>query len=164
MSFCCVSDTTKDIRRKIGLLLKQKRVSLSLSQKEVAEMTGLTVNTISRLEQSGNISLHNLLLVCQALQFQPRELFYEDIPLTPPYEMLPSSRKRLELSRKLDQLVKESFFFTDGKRVAEVLSELQEDPKISNKVSVLLSQYCKKGQLTYFMDGPIKRYQKIKNK
>jgi predicted transcriptional regulator len=60
--------------------------------------------------------------------------------------------------------VKESFFFTDGKRVAEVLSELQEDPKISNKVSVLLSQYCKKGQLTYFMDGPIKRYQKIKNK
>lgn len=163
MSFCYVSDTTKDIRRKIGLILKHKRVSLSFSQKEVAEMTGLTVNTISRLEQSGNISLQNLLLVCQALQLQPRDLFWEDIHLTPPYEILPSSRKRLDLSRKLDQLVNDSPFFLEGKRVAEVLVELKENSNISNKVSVLLSQYCKKGQLTYFMDGPIKRYQKIEN-
>ncbi len=163
VSFCEVDDSTKHIRQKIGLIIKKRRVSCSYSQREVSEMTGLTVNTISRLEASGNISLHNLLLVCQALKMQPRELFSEDISLQPPYEMLPSSKKRLELSNKLHKLVMDDSFFSNPKRVSEVIRELKEDPKISNKLSVLLTQYCKQGHLGFVMKGAIKKYHKINN-
>lgn len=157
-----MSDINKYILDSIGKLLRRRREELSFAQKDVANMTGLTINSISSLERGKNTSLHSFLLVCRALQIQPKQIFNEDIDLTPLYKLPPDSKKRIETTRKLDTLVHESNFFDTPKRVAEVLEKLESDKRDSNKFSVYLSGYCKEGALEYIKEGNIKRYKKKK--
>lgn len=160
VSFCYVGETNIQILVKIGKYLRNRRESLSYSQRDVSQMTGLTVNTISGMENSGKANLNSFLLVCKALKIQPKEVFAEDIPLESQYPLPPGSRKRAEISRQLDELVFKSNFFNDSKRVSEVIQEIGIDPASSNKISVYLTSYCNEGHLEYFRDGKIKRYKK----
>ena len=152
----------QDILINIGSVLRRRREDLSLSQNDVANMTGLTVNTIASLEKGKGSTLNNFLLICRALSIQPKEVFTSEIDLTPPYTLPPSSKRRIDITKKLDALVNDSDFFQTPKRVAEVIEKLQSDKSESNKFSVYLSGYCKEGELEYVKEGNIKRYIKKK--
>src|SRR5690606_23333675 len=116
------------------------------------------VNSISTFEKGKSISLSNFLLICRALQIQPRLVFDDPIDLTPLYHLPPDAQKRIETTKKLDNLVRNTDFFSTPKRVSEVLEQLDSDRRDSNKFSVYLTGYCKEGELEYVKEGNIKRY------
>lgn len=153
----------KDILIKIGARIRKEREQLLFSQNDVANMTGLTINTIAALEKGKGASLNNFLLTCRALKIQPREIFLEDVDLSPLYNLPPASKRRKQLTQKLDDLVYHSNFFYTPKRVADVVKELESDKSDSNKFSVYLTGYCKEGELEYIKEGNIKKYVKKKS-
>jgi transcriptional regulator with XRE-family HTH domain len=157
-----VSGINKGIVQEIGRKIRARREELSYSQKDVSNMTGLTVNMISTFENGKGSTLSNFLLICRALQIQPRDVLVDDIDLRPLYDLPPESRRRLEITQKLDDLVYNSDFFNQPKRVAEVIKELDSDKRDSNKFSVYLTNYCKEGELEYVKEGNIKKYKKPK--
>jgi len=152
----------KDTLTAIGNFLRKRREELAYSLTDVANMTGLTVNTIASLEKGKGTTLNNFLFVCRALALQPREVFADDIGLNPPYPLPPNAKKRIETTQKLDELILNTDFFTTPRRVADVLQKLESDRKESNKFSVYLTGYCKEGKLDYIKEGPIKWYVKKK--
>ncbi len=160
VSFCFVGETNKQILIDIGKRLRIRREELSFSQRDISQMTGLTVNTISAIENSGKATLNSFLLVCRALKTQPKAIFSTDIPLDTLYDLPPESRKKMEITRKLDELVFSSDFFDKPRRVSEVIRELGVDPAVSNRFSVYLTSYCKEGSLEFLREGNIKRYKK----
>jgi transcriptional regulator with XRE-family HTH domain len=152
----------QDILISIGAELRARREAMSFSQNDIANMTGLTVNTVSALEKGKGSTLNNFLLICRALKIQPKDVFTNDIDLTPLYTLPPSTKRRVDITKKLDELVNHSDFFHTPKRVAEVIEKLESDKSESNKFSVYLTGYCKEGELEYIKEGNIKRYVKKK--
>lgn len=157
-----MSVTNKEVLIKLGDIIRQRREVLSYSQGDVADMTGLTINTILFLEKGRGTTLNNFLLICRALQIQPRDLFSSDIELTPLFALPPESQKRVQKNQKLDHLVYYSDFFETPKRVSDVIKELGADKADSNKYSVYLTGYCKEGGLDYVKEGNYKKYLKKK--
>lgn len=157
-----MSVTNKEVLIKLGDIIRQRREVLSYSQGDVADMTGLTINTILFLEKGRGTTLNNFLLICRALQIQPRDLFASDIELTPLFALPPESQKRVQKNQKLDHLVYYSDFFETPKRVSDVIKELGADKADSNKYSVYLTGYCKEGGLDYVKEGNYKKYLKKK--
>lgn len=125
-------------------------------------MTGLTVNMLSTFENGKGATLNNFLLICRALHMQPRELLVDDMSLDTLYELPPESIKRIEATKKIDNLVLHSDFFDTPKRVSDVLQALEYDRSESNKFSVYLSGYCKEGHLDSVKEGNIRKYWKQK--
>lgn len=161
-SICFVSERNKNILKKLGDILRLRREELSYSQSDVADMTGVTTVTVISLEKGRGTTLSNFLLICRALQIQPRDVFQEDIDLSPLFGLSPASQKRVEKNQKLDHLVYDSDFFETPRRVADVIKELGADKADSNKYSVYLTGYCKEGELDYIKEGNYKKYLKTK--
>lgn len=155
-------DSNKLILKKLGGLFRSRREYLSYSQRDVASMTGLTMTTIAAMERGSGSTMHNFLLLCRALDFQPRLFFHEDIDLTPLYNISPQAKSRIDLRTKLERLVSDSDFFATPRRVSEVLERLDYDKSVSNKFSVYLTAYCREGELEYIKTANVKRYVKKK--
>ncbi|MDR2281620.1 MAG: helix-turn-helix domain-containing protein [Sphingobacterium sp.] len=150
----------KNILKKLGQKIRTRREELSYSQADVANMTGVTTVTVLSLEKGRGTTLNNFLLICRALQIQPREAFELDIELVAPFGLSPDSQKRAEKNQKLDRLVYSTDFFEIPRRVSEVIKELGADKADSNKYSVYLTSYCKEGALDYIKEGNYKKYLK----
>ena len=61
-----------EARLKIAGFLKNRRIELGLTQKEVAERTGMARETINRMEQGFFwLGLKQFLLICEALRLVP---------------------------------------------------------------------------------------------
>lgn len=163
-SICYVSGINKDIIQNIGQKFRERRDEIGFTQKDIAHMTDLTINTIASVEKGKGTTMYNFLLICRALNIQPNVLFEKDIELTPLYKIEPESKRRIETTQKLDHLVYHSDFFDTPKRVAEVLAELKLDKNDSNKFSVYLTGYCKENVLEYRKEGNFKLYRKNVNK
>ena len=142
----------------VGKRLRNRREELFYSQKDISNLTGLTVNTISSLENGRGTGLDNFLLICRALKIQPREVFPEVIPLDSLYDLPPNTRRRLDTTQRLDALVYKSDFFEEPRRVADVLRELDVEANASNHFSVYLSAYCKDGILESVKKGKVRHY------
>ncbi|MFD2968561.1 helix-turn-helix domain-containing protein [Sphingobacterium bambusae] len=155
-----MSTINKEILKEIGINIKSRREEISYSQKDLSNMTGLTINMISTFENGKGATLNNFLLICRALKIQPKDILHNNIDLEPLYDLPPESKRRIEGTRKLDDLVVHTDFFDFPKRVSEVLKKLDYDKSQSNKFSVYLSGYCKEGKLEYIKEGNIKKYRK----
>lgn len=159
-----MSRINEDIILNIGQKFRERRDELDFTQRDVAHMTDLTINTIAAVEKGKGTTMYNFLLICRALNIQPRTLFEKNMDLTPLYKIEPESKRRIETTQKLDHLVYDSDFFNTPKRVAEVLAELNLDKNDSNKFSVYLTGYCKEHVLEYRKEGNFKLYKKKTNK
>lgn len=159
-----MSRINEDIILNIGQKFRERRDELDFTQRDVAHMTDLTINTIAAVEKGKGTTMYNFLLICRALNIQPRTLFEKNMDLTPLYKIEPESKRRIETTQKLDHLVYHSDFFNTPKRVAEVLAELKLDKNDSNKFSVYLTGYCKEHVLEYRKEGNFKLYKKKTNK
>jgi len=64
------------IRKKIGKRIAEKRKDLEFTQEKVSDITGLTVNAISLIE-NGNVYVKtdSLYKICKALEFKLVELY-----------------------------------------------------------------------------------------
>lgn len=64
--------TLTEARLKIAGFLKTRRLELGLTQKEVAERTGMARETINRMEQGFFwLGMKQFLLICEALRLAP---------------------------------------------------------------------------------------------
>jgi DNA-binding XRE family transcriptional regulator len=61
----------------ISLFLKNMRLNDGLTQQEVANQTNLHRNTISRIENTKNITLFSLMEMCDLYGISMSELFFE---------------------------------------------------------------------------------------
>ena len=62
--------TSAEILRALGVRLREQRLAQSLSQCELAQMAGLSLGALRKLESSGQCSLETLIRVAQALGLQ----------------------------------------------------------------------------------------------
>ncbi len=58
----------KDIATDLALRAKQLRLSMNLTQAQLAKQSGVSLGSLKRFEGSGEISLQNLLLLAVALE------------------------------------------------------------------------------------------------
>lgn len=84
----------------VGLILKQIRKSKNISQKEIAEILNLSVSSVYRFENGGQISYDNYLKYCRYLGIFPY------IPL-----IICSNDKVLLLYNKINQTVLDKDMF-----------------------------------------------------
>ena len=59
--------TNREIAKALAKRIRTYRVTLGTSQKDLAERSGISVTSISRFEQTGAITLNNLISVLRAL-------------------------------------------------------------------------------------------------
>lgn len=155
-----MANINKEILNQIGNRLKDRRTELSYSQADISSLSGLTVNTISSVENGGGTTMNNFLLLCRSLRLQPRDVFLDDIVLDSMFELPPNTRRRLDVTQRLHALVHDSNFFDQPRRVSEVLKTLELDSAVSNKFSVYLTGYCNEGVLVAEKSGKINKYRK----
>ena len=75
---------TQEILTEIGKRLKVMRISKTVSQKELAEETGLSIRTISNLESGKDVSLSTLIEVLRGLNQLPNlEMLIPDQSVRP---------------------------------------------------------------------------------
>lgn len=159
-SFWFVADINKDFLENMGARLRLRREELRFSQRHVADQTGITMNTISAIENGKGGTLNNLLLICRALKIQPRDVMAADLKLTSVFELSPESSRRLAITKQLEELIFHTDFFDQPRRVSEVIENLGLDSSLSNRFSVYLTSYCKEGVLEYVRSGHVKKYRK----
>lgn len=158
-----MDETSKWVLEKLGQRIRERREELHYSQKQVADMSGLSNNTISKIEQGYNLSVDKLVLICQAIKIQPRDLFPEDIPLVPLYSLAPEEEERRKQNIELEDLIHRSDYFEQSRRVSEVLREMGLPASKSRSLSSQLRQYCEKGVLAIDPDKKVYRY-RMKNR
>lgn len=72
------------ILKDVGLRIKEYRIRQCLQQKELAENSGVSLDTVSRLEQGKNISFDKLLRILRELDMLENiEEFIPEPPLSP---------------------------------------------------------------------------------
>jgi len=59
--------TPKEIRQEIAARAKERRLALNISQKELAERSGVSLGSVKRFESSGLVSLASLLEISLVL-------------------------------------------------------------------------------------------------
>ena len=76
--------STDEVLAETGRRMKALRIAASLTQKEMAERTGLSLRTISNLETGKDVSFSTVIEVLRALgQLQSLEMMIPEEPLRP---------------------------------------------------------------------------------
>jgi len=91
--------TPDDAARAIGHGLRAQRLALNRSQRDVAELAGVSVPTVKRLEADGRGSVEHLLLVAWTLGLE--DAFIDLVPKPAPrtIEEVAAPRRRQRASR-----------------------------------------------------------------
>lgn len=73
--------TPNDIDRDIAGRIRKLRKRRKISQKELSERSGVSLGSVKRFEQSGEISLRSLTKIAMALRIDGElENLFEDVP------------------------------------------------------------------------------------
>ena len=143
--------SAKQIGNKIRKCRKEKGYSLD----DVSAMTGLSVNTLSSIENGGNTYVSLCIAICQAIELKPSELFNIQLDLKPRFELPPDRRNRVLTTLRINQLL-EVGFFTSPRLVVSVLEEFAEIYGIhpdSSEVSTALKKLTDDGKLQFTKSG-----------
>ena len=92
--------TPKDIRLDIAAKAKERRLALNISQKELAERSGVSLGSVKRFETSGLISLSSLLELALVLGRLPDFDALLAAPKSPASLFAPEPKRRLRSGRK----------------------------------------------------------------
>lgn len=141
--------------KQIGERIRRYRKEKGYSMDDVASMTGLSVNTISSIENGGNTYVSHCLGICQALELRPSELFDIQIELKPRYELPPARRNRALTTLRVNKLL-DSGFFNTPRFVESVVEELAQNYGVqidSSEVSTALKKLNDDGKLTFSKSG-----------
>lgn len=84
----------------IGRRIKIYRVSFGMTQEELAEKSGVSVRSISRLEQGSSVQMDNLLRILIALGLDSNiELLIPDQTQRPSYYLRESEKVRVRVGK-----------------------------------------------------------------
>ena len=92
--------TPKDIRLDVATRAKERRLALNISQKELAERSGVSLGSVKRFESNGLISLSSLLEIALVLgRLQDFDTLLA-APASPASLFAPEPKKRLRSGRR----------------------------------------------------------------
>lgn len=93
-------ETNKEVILEIGRRIQAKRISLSMTQKILASDAGISVRTLSALENGENISLDNLISVLRVLKLiQNIDGLLPQVKMNP-FDVLQLGHQRQRVSTK----------------------------------------------------------------
>lgn len=72
-----------EVARKIGRKIAQLRRAAGLTQEGLAERLNVSIERVSRIEREGNLTVHTIVSVANALDVEPAELWKEPYPEPP---------------------------------------------------------------------------------
>jgi transcriptional regulator with XRE-family HTH domain len=75
-----VPQDPEDVARKIGRKIAELRRGAGLTQAELAERLHVSVERVSRIEREGNLTVHTIVMVANALHVTAAELWTEPAP------------------------------------------------------------------------------------
>ena len=79
--FPFLQKTPKEIEKQIAKRIRSIRKRRKISQKKLAEISGVSLGSVKRFEQSGEISLISLIKIAMALDLSSElEQLFGDIP------------------------------------------------------------------------------------
>ena len=81
MVFRLEKNTAGQIQRRIRAAARKRRLAHNITQKELADKSGVPLSTLKKFEQSGEISLTSILAIAEALG--ALEEFEELFPIPP---------------------------------------------------------------------------------
>ena len=88
--------TSKAYVREIGKRIKELRINRELTQKDLADKSGVSLRSISRFEQGEDIQLGNFIKILKALDLQDNlELLVPDVASYPLYQLQKKPRQRI---------------------------------------------------------------------
>lgn len=141
--------------QQIGERIRKYRKQKGHSMDDVSLMTGLSVNTLSSIENGGNTYVSHCIAICRALELKPAELFDIPIDLKPRYELPPGRRNRALTTFRVNTLL-ESGFFSTPRLVESVVEELSTNYGVqvdSSEISTALKRLNDHGKLTFSKSG-----------
>ena len=62
------TESNRAILKDLGIRFKQRRIALSMTQKELSGMTGISLRTITNIEKGENASIDNIISLLKALK------------------------------------------------------------------------------------------------
>ena len=62
------TESNRAILKEMGNRIKQRRIDLSMTQKELAEQTGISSRTLTNIEQGENASFDNIISLLKGLK------------------------------------------------------------------------------------------------
>lgn len=78
------SSSAKEVLRELGSRIKSARIDMEITQKQMAELTGLSQRTISNLENGADVSLVTLIEVLRVLgRLQALDVVIPEVTLRP---------------------------------------------------------------------------------
>lgn len=91
-----------EYQKRIGERIKQYRVNAGISQKDLEDESGVSVRSISRLEQGASIQLENLIKILSALNLEGNiDLLIPDQKKRPSF--YPKENKPKQRARKKEE-------------------------------------------------------------
>lgn len=93
-------ETNDVIRKELGRRIKTKRIALQMTQKELANESGVSLRMINHVEDGNNVSLDNLISLLRALRIVENiDLFIPDEKASP-MDMLKLGNQRKRVTKK----------------------------------------------------------------
>ncbi len=95
--------STKEYQKLIGERIKQYRVNAGVSQKELEIESGVSVRSISRLEQGASVQLESLIKILTALKLDGNiELLIPDQTKRPSFYLNDSNKLKQRVRKKVE--------------------------------------------------------------
>lgn len=150
--------------KKVGKKLAEERRRQNYEITDIAEMAGLTYNTVSKMESGEDTLLSNFIEVCFALNLHPKEIINVQLNIKAKSELSPSRKEKSRLTSRIKNLIDNGNFNTwqGTKDIVLKLNEIFMVKTDSKSVSTILRRLHFEEYLNMKKDGRKNLY-KIKN-
>ena len=93
----------KDYQKLIGNRIKQYRINAGISQRDLEDESGVSVRSISRLEQGASVQLESLIKILSALNLESNiDLLIPDQTKRPSFYLKESEKPKQRVRKKGD--------------------------------------------------------------
>ncbi len=94
------TENNEIIMRELGIRIKDTRIGMFLTQKELADRAGISQRTVERIENGENVKIENILNIMRAMQFlQNLEILIPEQEMRPT-ELHDKGKKRVRVTSK----------------------------------------------------------------
>ena len=108
----CGTESNEEIRKELGKRIRDMRLKMDIRQKEISKRTGISAETIRRIEKGENVKVDHLLDVL----------------------------RELELLKNVEKLVPEQEFLVFGKKVPQEKSTFEDRIRGLKRYDIVSSQ------------------------
>lgn len=131
MNIASNNTTATSYRKKLGEILKLKRVEKGYTIPDIMFMTGLSKSTVSKVESGDAKTIDSYINYAVSVEYPLATLNDFKIKLIPINTLPPELKERSKLTQKIRQHIIQNDFLSNGKTVAQIHHELLRLKQVS---------------------------------